>query len=147
MIHDLPDYTSLPDYTTFQPEYTTTPDWLNNRTILLIYLILCSVLISVAILRIICNVFLLKKAGYRGWEAIIPFYGTYCHFEAVWGHGMKMFLLLIPVAGTFIGMYDDFKTAYAYDGGAGLGLVCMFFPFIGYPILAFSSRYRYLGAL
>ena len=57
---------------------------------------------------------LFKKMGYKGWYFLIPFYNSFCMFEAVWGNGWKMFLPLWSIVIVIIGFIMTYSARQFY---------------------------------
>ena len=106
----------------------------------LLYLIV-SVVISLFMIVSMWKIF--KKAGKNGWEAIIPIYNIYVLFEIGGQKGAYIFFLLIPCVGQIIFLVFEIKAlielSRRFGKGTGFGILCLFFPIIGFPILAFSG--------
>ena len=109
----------------------------------------------------VCNALLYRKAGYKGWEAIVPFYNTWCMLKLIglpaW-HSviifLSPFLFFIPVAGGLFGVaymfymlclsWMFYKT---YGVSMPMFILSIFFSIIVLPIIAFSNKYDYQGPL
>lgn len=62
-----------------------------------IFVVIAMIIAFVAsILVIIARWNIFKKAGYQGWESIIPFYGDYVMCDIVFGKGFYFLILAIP---------------------------------------------------
>lgn len=96
-----------------------------------------------------------NKAGQHGWAAIIPFYNVFVLIKTA---KMEWWHFLIVLALAFLTTVDsdtvsglaglayivywfviNIKFAKAFGRGAGLGIVCALFPYIGYMILGCGS--------
>lgn len=84
---------------------------------------MASVLIKmmVRVLVLAANWRVFKKMGYRGWESLIPIYSRYLQFEALYGNGAKMFLMLIPFYGVYVMVKADIDLAHAFNRSTGFG--------------------------
>ena len=106
----------------------------------LVYLIIS---LAVSVFMIITMWKIFKKAGRNGWEAIIPIYNIYVLLEIGGQKGAYVFLLLIPCIGQIIFLIFEIKAlmelSRRFGKGTGFGILCLFFPIIGFPILAFSG--------
>ena len=120
-----------------------------------ILIFVCIIGIAVLILEIIGLVKTFKKAGEPGWAAIIPFYNVFVLIKIAkleWWH----FLIVIALSelmtvenDTVSGLSGlaylaylfviNIKLTKAFGRGAGLGVVCTLFPYIGYMILGCGS--------
>lgn len=111
---------------------------------LLVFQIVCSIIsIAIAVFQIICFWRVFEKAGYPGWKSIIPIYNTYVLCDMVWGNGLKMFLLLIPIANIYftIKLRLSFAKVFGKDVGFGIGMIFLQPIFVG--ILAFDHSSYY----
>lgn len=84
---------------------------------------MASVLIKmmVRVLVLAANWRVFKKMGYRGWESLVPIYSRYLQFEALYGNGAKMFLMLIPFYGVYVMVKSDIDLAHAFNRSTGFG--------------------------
>lgn len=97
----------------------------------------------IGIVVLVANVFIYRKMGYEGWEAIIPFYNLYILFKEIMGDGWKFLLLFIPIYNiylTFV-LYINLAHAFGQSTGFGVGLVLLSPVFT--CILAFDSNCQY----
>lgn len=92
-----------------------------------------SIIIFVALWKIF------KKAGKKGWEAIIPIYNIIVLLEISGLPTWYLVLYLIPL----VNIYAVFKTyielSKKFGKDTGFGVLMVFFPVICMPILAFSN--------
>lgn len=104
-------------------------------------MILFSIVVSVLILIAMWKLYV--KAGKPGWAVLIPVYNLWVLFEIVYGEGVKMFLLLIPVANIYfaIKLYIDLAHAFGKSTGYGVGMAFLTIIFV--PMLAFSKTAEY----
>lgn len=119
-------------------------DKIINIIITYFFIILIIFLIILLIISI-SNYKLLKKAGRKGWEAFIPFLGTYELFEISGIDGYLIFIQFIPAVGHLIyktiKMINKVKLSEKFNQNNVLfqsGLVLL--PVIFLPILAFSDK-------
>ncbi len=83
-----------------------------------------------------------KKAGWQGWECIVPIYNFYVLAKIA---GQKnWWLVFIPFANIYIlfVVYIALAKSFGKDTGFGLGLI--FLGFIFFPILGFGNA-QYIG--
>ncbi|MCH5683621.1 DUF5684 domain-containing protein [Niabella sp. W65] len=85
-----------------------------------------------------------QKAGYQGWEAIVPIYNIYILLKIVGKPWWWLLLMCIPYVGLVwhIWSYNMLSKSFGKTEGFTAGLVLL--PFIFFPILAFGDA-RYLG--
>jgi magnesium-transporting ATPase (P-type) len=85
-----------------------------------------------------------RKAGYEGWEAIIPIYSTYILLKIVGKPGWWLLLMLIPLVNLvfLIWTFNMLSKSFGKDEGFTVGILFLGIVFL--PILAFGKS-RYLG--
>ena len=88
---------------------------------------------------------LFVKANEQGWKALIPFYNLYTATKLVFSSGWFFLLTFVPIANIVYAVMLVVRTAKAYGKGTGFGILMLFFPYICYPILAFSADTYYMG--
>lgn len=98
-----------------------------------------------SIASIVASVFVYRKMGKEGWEAIIPFYNLYVLCEELWGNGWKFLLFLIPFYNIYLlfKIYIDLAHAFNKETVFGVGMV--FLAPIFLCILAFDPNCEYVG--
>lgn len=106
---------------------------------------ICSLALSVLLLVSMWVLF--KKAGRKGWEAIIPFYNIYTAFDILYGNGIKFLTLLIPIYNIYVCIKYCFDFAKVFGKSTGFGFGILFLPYVFMPILAFSSDSQYVGPI
>lgn len=116
-----------------------------------VFLAIIAVLgIAVLIVTTISNWKIFKKAGLAGWEAIVPFYNTWCLVKIAgleWWFFLIILspvitakfpiLVLIAAAARFFANYNLAIKFEKDPVGFGIGLTLL--PFVFYPILAFGK--------
>ena len=103
---------------------------------LIFELVLC-----VAILVAVWKIF--AKAGRPGWYSLIPIFNAYTEFDIVYGNGLKMFLLLIPVFNIYVSIKFSIDLAHAYGKSTAFGIGLIFLSPIFMLILGFDgSQYQ-----
>lgn len=99
----------------------------------------------ISIVVIVANVFIYRKMGYEGWEAIIPFYNIYILCRELWGNGWKCLLFLIPFYNIYLLFKFYIDLAHSFNQSTGFGLGLVFLSPIFACILAFSPDIEYCG--
>ncbi len=95
---------------------------------------------AITIISIICLWKIFKKAGYKGWEAIIPIYNTIILFKVAGLDPFEIVLLLIPFANIYITFKLYIELAHKFGKSTSFGVATLLCPFIGLPILAFANN-------
>ena len=110
--------------------------------------------LAAAIVEIVALYKMFKKAGKKGYEALIPGHDTFVLFElaginTVWVLGIVFgsLVMIIPILGyiafvafmIFISIWLNIRLAKAFGKETGFGVLMAFFPFVMYPILAFGD--------
>lgn len=92
-----------------------------------------------SILIIISMWKIFKKAGKQGWESIVPIYNVIVMLEI---SGLPMWYVVLYII-PFANIYAMFKTyielAKKFGKGIGFGVLTVFVPIVGFPVLAFSK--------
>ena len=106
----------------------------------IVYLIICLAIAAVMIVSL-WKVF--TKAGRPGWAAIVPFYNMWTLFEIGGQKGAYIFFIFIPFVGSIIYLVFEIKAlleiATRFGKDTTFGVLSIFFPFVTFPILAFSD--------
>lgn len=101
---------------------------------------------AAAALMVICLWKIFKKAGKEGWAAIVPVYNIIMVIEI---SGLPLWyiaLFFVPFANIYAVFKIYIELAKKFGKDAGFGVLCVFLPYIGLPILAFSKSAVYQGA-
>ena len=88
---------------------------------------------------------LFKKAGYQGWESLVPIYSAYVLSDIVFGNGLYFLICFIPVVGWIYPLVLYFKLAEVYNKSSAFGLGLVFLSPIFLLLLAFDSNLYYSG--
>ena len=107
-----------------------------------VFWIVCIVL---AVLTIIGQWKMFKKAGKAPWDCLIPVHSQIVGMEMGGIESKWFFISLIPFGGLFLMFWMNIELAKSFGKGAGFGVLMTFFPFICYPILGLGSA-EYIGA-
>ena len=113
-----------------------------------ILLIFC---IAAAILTLVRQWKMFKKAGKEGYIALIPVYNVIVEMQ-LGGMPIYWFFLnycaFIPLVGWIaplvLAFWKNIKLAQAFGKGAGTGVLLTFFPFVMYPVLGLGNA-KYVG--
>lgn len=118
-------------------------DFFNMLFDIFLFFALFALIISVFIVTALWKIF--KKAGYEGWESLIPIYNVYILTKICGLDGWFAAIILIPGIGTIIWeivIAIKLSAAFNKDGAFAIGLVLL--PLIFYPILGFSNDAHYV---
>lgn len=99
----------------------------------------------IVIVQVVCGWRLFEMAGHKGWECLIPLYGSYAFCEIVYGTGWLFALQLIPWVGVVFSLKFALDAALAYGRTRLFGVGMFFISIVFYPMLAFSSDTTYEG--
>lgn len=99
---------------------------------------------------------LFQKAGYQGWEAIIPFYNNWILVEIsglAWWYALIIILssigiatpfpFLIPLASIVANFFVCYNLSLKFHKDVGFAILMTFFPMIMIPLIGFSKSYQY----
>ena len=114
-------------------------------TAIIAYIIAMVIIFALCIVLIVANCKLFSKAGEAGWKAIIPYYNTYVMTQLAGTKTVWFVLYIVPCTmaiGSLVIMYDFLKS---YGCSTGMAVLGIFFPYIVVPMVAFSSKYQYIG--
>ena len=121
--------------------------------------ILAIIGIAAAVLMLIGQYKMFKKAGRRGYEGLIPVHSTFVLFEIaginpIWILGIVFggLVSIIPILGSlafavftiFVKVWLNTRLAKAFGKTTGFGVLMFFFPYVMYPILGFGNA-QYVG--
>lgn len=109
-----------------------------------IFAIIWLVCIAIAVVQIIGMWKTFKKAGLKGWAAIIPFYNMYTVCKMTWGSGWYFFLCLIPLGGVIFQIVTYVKVAKVFGKSGGFAVGLIFLAPIFWMILGCGNA-TYLG--
>lgn len=80
------------------------------------------------------------KAGYKGWESIIPIYNLYIIQKIIDKPWWWILLMFIPFIGMIWTIWSTNLLAKSFDKEQGFTIGLVLLPFIFYPILAFGDN-------
>lgn len=101
--------------------------------------------LAVSIFTIVCNWKVFKKAGKKGWEAIVPIYNTIVLLEITNLPMWYIALFFIPVGNIIVMFLIYIELAKKFGQSAGFGVGLVFLNPIFMAILAFNKNYVYQG--
>jgi hypothetical protein len=102
--------------------------------------------ISILLIEVISIVAIWKifvKAGQPGWYSLVPIVNGVILLRIARKPWWWLIASIIPLVGIYILFSWAFGFAHAFGKPKSFGLVLVFLPFIGFPLLAFgSSKYQ-----
>lgn len=108
-----------------------------------IFLTIISLVIAVFMVVSLWRLF--AKAGKPGWASIVPFYNYIVMLEIagkpIWWFAM----FFVPFADIVFAIMTLFAFVKAYGRSDGFAVLSIFFPFVTYPMMAFSASTQYVG--
>lgn len=105
--------------------------------------IFLSVLFLIATIIGLWGIF--KKAGYKGWEILIPFYNLYIWLKIIKKPLWWYIFLIIPFINVFVILLMIVEICKCFKKyGLGAQALGVLFPFIYLPYLGFSPKEQYL---
>lgn len=103
------------------------------------------VMTAISVIMIISQWKIYKKAGYEGWESLIPIYNMYILLKIVNLPTWQLILFFIPFANIYILIKIEIELATAFGKPTSFAIVLILLPIVGYPILGFSKDCVYQG--
>lgn len=101
--------------------------------------------IGIAIFSIVCWWKIYKKAGYQGWESIIPIYQAYILLKIVGKPWWWLLLYCIPIVNIIYGIWTFNLLSKSFGKETGFTLGLIFLSIIFAAILAFDRTIVYRG--
>lgn len=92
-----------------------------------------------AVLTIVAQWFVFKKAGLPGWAAIIPVYNMIVLLQTVNRPWWWIFMFFIPVANIVFQIITLNDLSKSFGKGPGFTVGLVFLPFVFLPILGFGK--------
>lgn len=141
------DYSSYPTTT-----YATNSDIQTVISALGSFLVFFLIIvIAIAVLTLVGQWKMFKKAGKEGYISLIPVYNVIAEMRLS-GMPIYWFFLnycsIIPLVGWIVPLvflfWKNILLAKAFGKGAGTGVLLSFFPFVMYPVLGFGNA-QYVG--
>lgn len=120
--------------------YTTTSSAVSSGVVgalLVIWVIMLLISLALSVLMLVSLWKIFTKNGKPGWYSLIPFLNLWTLFEIV---GIAGWWCLVPIANSIFMLIASYKIAIKYGRSQGFAVVNLLFPYIGYPILAFSKK-------
>ena len=100
---------------------------------------------GIAIFSIVCWWKIYKKAGYQGWESIIPIYNAYILLKIVGTPWWWLLLFCIPVVNIIYVVWTTNLLSKSFGKETGFTLGLIFLSIIFAAILAFDRNIVYRG--
>lgn len=138
------------DYSNYYTTYSTPTSTSSGMSSGLLMFLLLIVLVVVVVM-VVATWKIFVKAGKPGWAAIVPIYNTLVLLEVVgrpWWWILFFLLGFIPFVGGIVTLvisiiiYNDLSKSFGQ--GAGMTVLLVLVPFVGFPMLGFGN-YQYHG--
>lgn len=84
-----------------------------------------------------------QKAGYHGWECLIPFYSSYIHTKLAMDNGWLFLIRFIPIANIIFNIILVIKIADVFGKDIDFAIILYFLSPIGYIMLGFCDAEYY----
>lgn len=107
--------------------------------VMMIFLVSLIFLLVVLAVCIVPTWKIYQKAGYKGWECIVPYYNNYTYAKMCFGNGWLFLLMLVPCVNIGFIFVEQWKFCKSFGKGIGFYIMSLFFPIIALYILAFGS--------
>jgi hypothetical protein len=107
--------------------------------ILAVLAVICIIFIAIAILILVSQWRIYKKAGRPGWASIVPFYNIVVWLEMVGEPLWWALLFFVPIVNLVLWVIITNRLAKSFGKGKWFTVGMLFLPFIFYPILAFGK--------
>lgn len=104
------------------------------------------IMMAISIFMLICMYKVYKKAGRKGWEALIPIYNFVVMIQIAELPMWYIVLYFIPFANIYALFKIYIEFAHKFGKSTGFGILMVFFSYICFPILAFGNA-RYQGSM
>lgn len=124
-------------------------------------IVIIAAALLIVLISTICQAFLYRKAGYVGWEALVPFYNTWCKMRLIGlpGWVASVIVVITPLTSILpktisnilsipillLNLWVFLKYFECYGVKQNMIVFTFFLPVIGLPIIAFSHKYEYQG--
>ena len=103
------------------------------------------IIMVTSIFMLVCMYKVYKKAGRKGWEALIPIYNFVVMIQIAELPMWYIVLYFIPFANIYAMFKIYIELAHKFGKSTGFGVATVFFSIICLPILAFSKNVTYNG--
>lgn len=104
---------------------------------LAIWIVMMIISVAISVLMIVSMWKIFTQNNKPGWYSLIPFLNIWTLFEIV---GVAGWWSLIPFANSVFMIIVTYKLAIKYGKSSGFAVFNIFFPYIGFPILAFGKK-------
>lgn len=108
-------------------------------------LVVWLIVLALSVLMLVCMAKVFVKAGRKWWEAIIPIYNTVVLLEIVGRPTWWLILFFIPFVNLVAAILVYIDLAKSFGKDAGVAILLLLFPYIMFPVMAFSNSYQYVG--
>ncbi|WP_212006592.1 DUF5684 domain-containing protein [Chitinophaga sp. HK235] len=101
--------------------------------------------LAFGVFYIICNWKIYKKAGFEGWECIVPIYSAIIMLRIIGKPWWWLLLFMIPGVNVVFAIWATNLLSKSFGKEVGFTLGLIFLGFIFVPILAFDRSIVYHG--
>ena len=91
------------------------------------------------IFLLVCMYKVYKKAGRKGWEALVPIYNIVVLMQIAGLPSWYIVLYFVPIANIYVMFKTYIELAHKFGKSTGFGILLIFFSFVFLPILAFGD--------
>ncbi len=128
-----------PTYQTSYYTTTTTTDPAAAAVVGIAFLVYMIVVLAITLIMVVSLWKLFTKAGKPGWASIVPVYNTIMLLEVAGRPAWWFLLAFVPFFGIWVEIVVILDFVKSYGKSTGFGVFAIFFPYIAFPILAFSK--------
>lgn len=111
---------------------------------MIVFIYLITIVLSVLLVIDYWKIF--KKAGYNGWESLVPFYCNYVMSDIAFGNGLYFLALFVPGLNGIFALIMHYKLAEAFGKDTPYALGLVFLSPIFLTMLAFDNNAYYCGS-
>jgi hypothetical protein len=110
------------------------------------YYLFVGTILIISLYNIICTWIIFTKAGWQGWECIVPLYNIYVLFKIIGLPLSNLFWFFLPIVGPLVLIIKMVgRLSKSFGKGTGFAMGLFFLSPIFHGILAFSKSIHYVG--
>ena len=92
------------------------------------YITFYSFVLIYAVINMLLQSILFKRAGVGAWKAFVPFYGGFTLHKLAFGEEAKWFWFLNLVLQDIYGIYQRYSFVKSFEKSTGFAILAIFFP-------------------